>query len=336
MPIQGFTRFREHQVGSQSSISSNTAATRALPYRGPIEIEPNREQPDIDEGSLDPITAPFAGAKEITASWEGKLAYNDAPYLWAGLIKSGVTPTGATAKTWTFQAASLTADGVQLYTDEWGDDVTTDWINAGGGTIDSLELGFDEDLGAWDVNADLVYANATMGTGPTGGLTIDSAPTWVYGADTEVYLDSVYSSIGTTKLTDAVHAATITVNNNLDQKRFANGSNTRFNLAGFGRGAREIEIELTVAKTSATIAERATLDDDPIPNRFLELRTTSPAIITGSTPYSQSIRVPARLITATDDEIGGNSTIVLTYRGFYSSDLGYALRAVVVNTLSSL
>ena len=336
MPIQGFTRFREHQVGAQTSISSNTAATRVLPYRGPITVDPAREQPDIDEGSLDPITAPFAGAKEIESNWEGKLAYNDAPYLWAGLIKSGVTPTGATAKTWTFQAASLTADGVQLFVDQWGDDVTNDWINAGGGTIDSLEVGFDEDLGAWDVSADLIYANADLGGGPTGGLTLDSAPTWVYGADTEVYLDSAAGSIGTTKLTDAVHAATLTVNNNMDRKRFANGSNTRFNLAGYGRGAREIELELTVAKTAATIAERATLDDDPVPNRYIELKTTSPVIITGSTPYSQSIRIPCRLISAEDDEIGGNSTIVFTYRGFYDATLTYALRAVVVNTLASL
>lgn len=336
MPIQGFTRFREHQVGSQTSISSNTAATRVLPYRGPITIDPAREQPDIDEGSLDPITAPFAGAKTIESSWEGKLAYNDAPYIWAGTIKSGVTPTGATAKTWTFQAASLTADSVQLFTDQWGDDVTNDWINAGGGTIDSLELGFDEDLGAWDVNADLVYANADLGSSPTAGLTLDSAPTWVYGADTEVYVDTVAGSIGTTKWTDTIHSAQLTVNNNLDRKRYANGSNTRFNLAGYGRGAREIELQLTVAKSAVAIAERATLDDDPIPARYIELKTTSPAIITGSTPYSQSIRLPARLISAEDDEIGGNSTIVLTYRAFYDATLTYALRAVVVNTLASL
>jgi hypothetical protein len=336
LPIQGFTRFREHQVGSQTSISSNSAATRVLPYRGPIEVEPNREQPDVDEGSLDPILAPFAGAKEVTGTWEGKLAFNDAPYLFAGLIKSGVTPTGATAKSWTFQAASLTADGVQLFSDQWGDDVTTDWINAGGGTIDSLEIGFDEDLGAWDVSADLVYANALVGGAPTGGLTLDSSPTWVYGADTEVYLDTVYTSIGTTKLTDAIHGAQWTINNNLDQKRFANGSNTRFDLAGYGRGAREIELELRVAKTTATIAERATIDDDPIPERFIETKVTSPAIITGSTPYSMSIRAPMHLISATDDEIGGNSIIVLTYRGYYEADLGYALRAAVVNTLASL
>jgi hypothetical protein len=337
MPIAGFTRFREHQVGAQTSISSNSAATRVLPYRGAITVDPAREQPDIDEGSLDPITAPLSGAKVVEGTWEGPLAYDDAPYIWAGLIKGGVTPTGGgTAKTWTFQAASLTADTFQYYTDQWGDDVTNDWINAGGGTIDSLQLGFDEDLGPFDVNADLVYANADLGGSPTGGLTLTASPIWVYGADTEVYVDTAFGSVGTTKWTDTIHAANTTVNNNLDRKRYANGSNTRFNLAGYGRGAREILVELTVAKTAAAIAERATLDDDPVPARFIELKTTSPSFITGSTPYSQSIRVPARLISAEDDAIGGNSVIRLTYRGFYSPDLGYALRTVVVCALATL
>ena len=39
---------------------------------------------------------------------------------------------------------------------------------------------------------------------------------------------------------------------------------------------------------------------------------------------------------ATDDEIGGNTIIVLTYSGFYDTDLAYAIRATVTNTLASL
>jgi hypothetical protein len=336
-PIQGFTRFRKHQVGSQASIGSNVTATRILPFRGPIVVDPAREDPDVDVGSLDPILAPFNGPKEVTGTWEGKLAFDDAPYLWNGLIKGGVTPTGgATGRIWTFQAASLTADSFGYVTDEWGDDYTTDVIVAQGGVIDQLEIGFDEDLSAFDVNGDLVYANATLCDDFTPALTIDDTPNWVYGADTEVFLDTVYTAIGTTKLTDAVHGATLTVNNNLDRKRFANGSNTRFQLAGYGRGPREIELQLVLAKTAATVAEACTLDDEPVPERFIELRTTSPEIITGVIPYSQSIRLPARLISREDGEVNNNTVITLTYRGFYDSDLGYALLVTVVNGLASL
>jgi hypothetical protein len=337
MPIQGFRRFRKHQWGKQTSFSSNAAATRVLPWRGPIVVDPAREDPDVDVGSIDPILAPFNGPQENTASLDiTAFAFDDAPYAWAAIIKGGVSPTGGTAKTWTFQGASLTADPFEYFTDQWGDDDVTDWITGGSGVADSLELGFDEGLGVFTGSLDMVYARAQLGAGPTGGLTVDDTPQWVYGADTEVFLDSAFGSIGTTKLTDAIHGATLSINNNLDRKRFANGSNTRFQLAGYGRGPREIELQLVVAKTTATVAERATLDDTPVPERFIELRTTSPEIITGSTPYSQSIRLPARLISAEDGEIDGNSIITFTYRGFYDSDLGYAIRVVVVNTLSSL
>jgi hypothetical protein len=337
MPIAGFTRFRRHLVGKQTAFGSNTVATRQLPYRGALVIDPARTEPDVHVGSLDPILAPFAGASQYTGTWEGNEAYDDAPYLWAATIKGGVTPTGGgSAKTWEFQAASLTADSFEYLTDYWGDDQTTDEIIFGSTVINQLQLSFGDDLSAYAVNADLLGGRARIGEGPTGGISIDANPNWVYGADTEIYVDTVAASIGTTKLTDAVHGMTFTVNNNLDLKRFANGSNTRFQLAGYGRGAREITLELVLAKTTATIAEAATLDDSPVPDRFIEIKATSPEIITGSTPFSQSIRAPMRLMSRADGEIGGNSTITLTYKGFYDSTLLYALRAVVVCETTAL
>lgn len=336
MPIAGLTRFRKHQIGIQTALASNSVATRILPYRGAITYDPVRTDVDADTGSIDTILAPFAGPAAVAGNWTGKEAFNDAPYLWNLTIKPGVTPTGATAKTWVWQAASLTADAIALVTDQWGDDYSTDVIVGGGGAIQSLEVGFGEDLSAFDVNADLAYARGQLALGFTGGLTIDANPTWIYGADTEVYLDSTAATIGTTKIVDAIHGATFNVNNNLDLKRFANGSNSRFELAGYGRGPREVTVTLVLAKTTASVAEAATLDDTPVPNRYIEIKTTSPEIITGSTPYSQSIRVPVRLISRADGEINNNTTITLVYRGFYDSTLLYALRVAVVNTLAAL
>ena len=338
MTIQGFTRFRKFQLGKQTALSSNVPATRILPWRGSISVEPARELPDVDLGSLDPIMASFNGPKEITKPNAGKAAYNDMPYFWAGLLKGGVTPTGGgSAKTWTFQAASLTADAYEYFLGEWGDDVSSDVIIATGGIIDSGEIGFDDSLGAFDLSADMVFANAALGTnGFTGGLTIDASPNWLYGADTEVFIDTAAGSIGTTKLTDDVHSQNTAINGNNDRKRFANGSNTRFQLAGYGRGAREGTITIVRAKTTASVAERQTLDDEPVPTRYIEIRTTSPEIITGSTPFSQSQRYAAELLTATDGEIGGNSTIEFTYRIKYDATLGYAYRVVVVCETTSL
>lgn len=337
MPLQGFIRFRKHQVGVTSSQASNVAATKILPYRGSIKIEPNRTTPDVDTGSLDPVLPSFFGANDVSGSWKGKAAYDDLPYIYALGIKGGVTPTGTTTKTWTYQAASLTADAFDYVTDQWGDDATTDVITGGAGVIDTWSLAFGDDLSAFDVNADLVYSRETMPGGFTGGLTIDTSPEWLYGAHTVIYMDTVAGAIGISPLVDAVHSATFSVNNNLDKKRFANGSNSGFNLAGFGRGPREIEFKVQLAKTTTSIAEAQTLDDVPVPTRYFDIKTTSTETI-GATgiPFSNSIRFAAELIGREDTEINNNSVIELTYRGKYDSTLAYALRTSVVNALSSL
>jgi len=337
VPIAGFTSFRRHQVGKQSAILTPVAATRVLPYRGPIVINPNRTQPDVDDGSLDPIMAPFNGPKDVTGTWDGKLAFNDLPYTLAAAGKGGETSSGATAKTWVFDYASLTADSFEYLTDEWGDDTNaSDGIQAYGGVIDSYTVGFPETLEAFDLSAQLIYANANMATARTGALTLDTSPTWVYGADTELFVDTTAGGLGGTKWTDAVHALTWNWQNNLDRKRFANGSGTRFSLAGYGRAERTIDLVVTLAHTTQTMAEAATLDDDPVPARYIRMKATSPTIITGAIPYSWQRDAAMRLISRTDGEIGGNTTIILTYRAFYDSTLTYAVQDTVVNTLTAL
>jgi hypothetical protein len=337
VPIQGFIRFRRHQVGKETNFSSNTPATRRLPYRGSITVEPNRTTPDVDTGSLDPVLAAFAGATDVTGPWEGKAAFDDLPYIYALGVKGGVSATGGPAYTHTYQAASLTADPFDTVTDEWTDDVTSDSIVAAGGVINDWQVSFSEDLSAFDLSANLYYAKATFGAGVTTGLSVDETPQWVYGAHTVIYMDSNPLAIGVTPLLDAVHGATFSVNNNLDRKRYAEGSNVGWTLQGYGRGPREIEFTVRLAKTTASVAEAQTLDDHPVPVRYFDIQTTSTEIIAGTaTPYSNSIRFPAELIGRSDSEIGGNSVIELRYRGKYDSTLGYALRCSVVNTLASL
>jgi len=207
---------------------------------------------------------------------------------------------------------------------------------AAGGVINDWQLQFAQDLSAFDLSANLYFSKATFGATFTSGLTVDETPQWLYGAHTVIYMDSNAIAIGITPIVDAVHEATFSVNNNLDRKRFANGSNSGWNLVGYGRGPREITFTLRVAKTAATIAEAQTLDDTPVPVRYFDIKTTSTEIITGtSTPYSNSIRFPAELISRADTEIDNNSVIDLTYRAKYDSTLGYALRCAVVCTLAS-
>jgi len=97
-----------------------------------------------------------------------------------------------------------------------------------------------------------------------------------------------------------------------------------------------IEVVLTLAKTAATIAEAATLDDTPVPDRFIRVLTSSTELAEAATPYRYDRQGAFRLFERAEGEIGGNATIILTYRAFYDSTLTYAYRAVVVNQLTAL
>lgn len=338
MPIQGFTRLRYSQLGKQTVIGAAVPATRRVPWRGIIDVNPNRTDPDVDAGSLDPAIIPYVAAKEVTWSPTGLLTFDDLPYRLSAGLKGNVSAVGGAAPyTWTYQVASLTADDFDYFTGETGDDTAaSDGIEGFGGVADTLEEEMPQDLGPWSHTDAWIFAGATLATDKTGGLTVDETPAFVFGADTVVYMDVAALSIGITPLVDAVHGVTIRVSNNLDEKRFANGSNTRFNLAGYGRGAREIELVLTLAKTAATMAEAATLDDDPVPQRFFDVKTISTEIAGGVTPYQYSRRGCFTLRSREDGEIGGNATIILTYRAMYNGTLGYAYKAVVINALGAL
>jgi hypothetical protein len=338
MAIQGLTRLRFNQVGKQSVIQTAVTATRRVPWRGVPVYNPNRVDPDVDVGSIDPVILPYSGAVDVTWNPTGPITFDDTPIRLSAGLKGGVSPTGGgTAKTWDFQVASLTADAFDYWTVEHGDDTeATDAIISFGGVADVLEETLPEDGGPWTISDQWVFAGATLGSNATDALSVDDTPVFAFGTDTRFYLDSTPGAIGVTPLTDAVHGAVIRVSNNLDKKRFHNGSNTRNQLSGYGRGARVIELVITVAKTAATIAEANTLDDTPTPNRYWKVSTTSTELAQALTPYIYERYMPARLFERSDGEIGGNATITLTYRAFYDSTLTYAYRARTVNQLTTL
>jgi len=338
MPVQGLVRLRFNQLGEQSVIGTAVTTTRRVPWRGAIVYNPNRTDPDVDTGSLDPVIAPYSTGPEVTWNPTGPITFDDLPIrLAAGLMGGIAGSASGTAVTWTYQVASLTADPFDYFTDEFGDDTeATDTIRGIGGVADSLEETMPEGLGPWEISDNWIFADATLGANAANGLSVDDTPVFAFGADTAFYMDSAVGSIGITPLADAVHGATIRVANNLDQKRYANGSNTRFALQGFGRGQRVIELVLTLAKTAATIAEAATLDDTPVPARYFKVSTTSTELAAAAVPYRYDRLGAFRLFERAEGEIGGNATIILTYRAFYDSTLTYAYRAVVVNQLTAL
>ena len=85
-------------------------------------------------------TVASLGKEYTNISLDGKIAYNDLPYLLSSLMKT-VTPTGATAaKTWAFSKSSKSPDSAKSFTGLFGDGLTRQNLATG---MMLTELGFE-------------------------------------------------------------------------------------------------------------------------------------------------------------------------------------------------
>jgi hypothetical protein len=348
MPIQGFVRLRKHQFGRQAAFGTKVAATRAYPFSGTPSVDLQWTDPEIDAGSRDPVAAPYRGASDLTASLEvPSLGYNTLPIIHSAFFGGDVEPTGGgTAKTWTYEPASETVDELDPFTYEFGDDVLTDWYQLGDGVLESWEISGPEGLGALTASLTWRFGSVAStgstdspvtGTVPTPSLTVDPNEIIVYLKDGAIDIASSVAGLAAGQVTDALHTFVLRGNQEIDQKRFANGDQS-FDIDAYGPGARMIELECTFAKTADTVGTGSESDawmSDTAVTRYIRLRFESTAEAEAATPYSWDVTMPMRYYTREEGEIGGNTTIVLTAHAFYDpDDLEGVYISEIVNTLS--
>ena len=337
-PIAGITRLRQLQAGKETTFKTAVAATRRLPWQMQnFTIDPHWTFPQADTGTLDMAIAPYGLASDLTGTWGGPLASNDMPTVISAGVMGGLSLTGAgAAKTLTAAPASTSQDVFDTYTLEWGDDSTDVWQLLGC-VIESFTLTYPQDQGPINLSANWRFA--ATGTYPatfTAGLSVDAAPVYLFGADTEFYVDDAFGSIETTKLTDIAHSATFTVTNNVDPKRFSNGSNTRFQVQNYGRGERTVTFSLVGAKQSAWVSEASKWIAANPTERFFGIKTTSTVNAQASTPHSLDIRMPGYWLTRSEQTVNSNTAFDLQAHNIYDTNLGYPFRMVSVSTRTAL
>lgn len=340
MPVIGSqTRFREWGFSAaQSAHGTPATPSGRFPWRGTPDVNPNwTEIDDVDVGSIDPVLPPYRTVLDSSVTLEGPLDYDSEPLINSGGVRGGVTPTSSgTAYTWAHQALSLTSTTLDEFSAQWGDNYAADDIRFSDGLIEQITYTIPDDLGPWRVSTQWYFGKADNNVTKAVIAPLGSNLAWVYGADTALYIDSASGSIGSTQISNAVHSGTITITNEIDRKRFMNGSNTRFAVAGFALASRTIEAEFTFTKADAITGSGSTseirnfLAADPV-MRYLEVKAISPTLIPGSsTPYSLSKRLGGQWMTKGDGEMGGNATVTFTLKNRYDGGLGYAYRNSVV------
>lgn len=349
MPVAGLVRLRKHQFGRQSTMGDKVAAQRAYPFDGVPNVDLTWTDPEVDAGSIDITAPPTRGAGDFTAPLTApSVYYNDLPLMLSAQLGDAVDPTGAgTAKTWTYAPASTTADVFDMFTYEFGDDVTTDWFQLGDGLLETLEFNGPEGLGALNASMGWRFGSASStgstdspveGTVPTAGLSVETSAVPVYLKDGAIYIASDDEDLAANQISNALHSFTLRFNQEIDLKRYADGSQV-FDISDYGRGARTIEFEAVFAKTADTVGTGSEADawfSDTAVTRYVRMVFTSTQEAQSGIPYSWTFTMPLRYYTRADGEIGGNTTVTLMGRAFYEPvDFGGVFTSAVVNTLAA-
>jgi len=350
MPVAGLARLRKHQFGRQLVHGTKVAAARAYAMTGVPTVELTWTDPEVDAGSRDPVTAPYRGAAELTASLEfPAVEYDDLPLVMCGFFGGAVEPLGATAsKTWTHTPASETIDEPDLFTYEFGDDVVEDWYQLGDGIIESFEFTAPVGLGPLSCSTTWRFGSVSStgstdapvtGTVPTPALAVDTNGAKVYLKDIGVYIADDVAGLTTGLITDAVHSFVFRGSQELDLKRYADGDQS-YDIDAYGPGARVLEFEATYAKTPDIVGIDSESDDwmrDQSVIRYIRFKGTStveastgPAVY-----YSWQVTMPMRYYTREEGTEGGNTTVILNAHAFFDAeDYDKVLESIIVNTLT--
>jgi hypothetical protein len=346
MAVQGLVKLRKHQFGKQGTLGTKVTAKRAYPFTGVPSVDLTWTDPEVDVGSIDPVTPPYRGAGEFTAPLDDPaLKYNSLPLMFGAALGGTVAPTTTgDSEHWDWTPASLTVVAPDIYTYEFGDDVLTDWYQFGDGLLETLEItGTRDPDGPLTASMGWRFGTASStgstdspvtGTVPTPSLPVSTDDVMVYLKDGLINIASDPDDLATSQVSDALHAFTFRITNEWDLKRYANGGQT-FDIDAYALASRLIELECTFAKTADTVGTGSESDawfSDTSVNRYIQMVFESTALAHTAIPYSWDFTAPMRYYTREEDAVGGNSVIVLTAHAFYDAeDLEEVLDVNVVN-----
>lgn len=337
-PVPGVTRLRALQMGKESTYKTAVAATRRYPWSAVPALNPNWTKTTADTGTLDLAIAPYRMALDIPINVTGVLFSNDAPTLISAGVMGGLSfVSSSTSNSLTAAPASTSQDVFDTYTAQVFDDASADAWSFSGGVINTLTLEYPQDGGPINMTAEWLFSKvAAYPATPTAGLTVDTNPTPLYAGDTFFYINDTAGAIGTSQLVSQIYGATLTLNNNLDVKRFQNGSNSMIEAQNFGRGERVLDFSWTFAKATAAIAESVKWIAVSPSERFAEIRTVSSVEAATGIPHSLTWRIPGYWFTRTWEEINTNTGFSLSGQQVYDSTLTYPFRVQSVSSRAAL
>lgn len=249
-------------------------------------------------------------AEAVTFTIEARLSFDEVPWWFSMALKGGSatrigTTTGSTPPGYTYTITpSDTADDLDTFTFKIGD--TSTCYQYKRAVINTMTLRCNPNAGgeaSWRITMDgmAIYVGTSTFDAPS-----DITRNMVPALGSKLYLDTA-SAIGTTQITNLVRNFSVTVNNNIEEKRFVDSGVAAH--TDFGRGLMRVTGDFTMEHTVDTYfaLHRA--------NTNTKIRLESTGANIGATPtadYRLRVDIPqAKLDSPSESYVGNNK--VYTY-----------------------
>lgn len=323
---------RLNQAAIESTRGTDLAATRKV-Y---ANITPNftkalREFSDTS-GTFEDRRRKAFDRQIMTFAAVDLLTYEDLAWWFQFMLKGSVAGVGDSgspeAFTYTF-VPSLSTDDLASMTLEWnhvGNAYESHQV-----MVNDWQIQIDPDnQGGWILNANMLALGVASAT-HTASIA-DRTTEVIKAPTTKLYIDGTAANIGTTQVTAKFIGATISGNNAIHFKAFAEDE-TSFAANKVGRGARRHSATITMEFDSDTEFDNMRDGTD----RFVSFQTTGTQIHgTSVTNKAARIDINGPWETISWSNRQGNIIATFGIAGFYNATTGSSLEASVVNDIETL
>lgn len=273
------------------------------------------------------------GRERVGFSVSDIATFEDIPWWFQMGIKGGVTGVddGSSAFTYTFTPSAAT-DDLKSATFEYGESGNP--YESGQCMVNSFTLRMDADNDAepgWMFDAEILARNRETTTF-TGALS-DRSTEVITARGTKLYIDDAGGTMGSTQKTGSLISCSISVNNNIHYKAFAEDiTNVAANKVG--RGKRSLDAQFTFEFDSDT--EFAKYRATAPAQRLIRLERSSAAVIHTTVYKRMRLDLYGYWSSWSPSDRQGNMTCTFGLKGVYDISAAKTFSAAVVNGLTSL
>lgn len=324
---------QKNQAGLESTRGTGVAATRVVYAQ--ITPQYNRALQNFEDHS-----GTYEGRRRVAYAREKVgfsaldiATFEDLPWWLQMGVKGGVTGTadGSGAYTYTFTPSAATDDlkSMSLEFNESGNPYEADQCMINSWTL-RMDSDNDQEPG-WMFDAEIMARDwsTTTYTAALGDRTTET----ILARGTKIYIDDAGGTIGTTQKTGSLINCSITVNNNIHFKAFAEDV-TYVAANKVGRGWRTLDAQFTFEFDSDT--EFAKYRNTVAQQRMIRIERESTAVIHTTVYKRLRFDMYGYWSSWSRSDRQGNLTATFGFAGFYDATAAKTFTLAIVNALSSL